>query len=195
MNTSDLWLHGDRAGIGPIRPDLVEDYWRWEQQIPTIVGYNRQTPQQLATTREIYTSAYESSSDRQIKFTVYATDGPEPVPVGTAMLLLDLGLDVAEYTVSIGAPEARGKGVGSEATLLVLDYAFHVTGLECVYLTVLEPNAGAIIAYERAGFCRQGVRRNSNKWLGRRVNEIHMDAVPAEFPGPSRVKQQFGART
>lgn len=193
MNEPELWLHGDRAGIGPIRSDLVEDYWRWEQRVPTIVGYNRQTPQQIATTREIYTSAYESSSDRQIKFTVYAMDGHEPLPVGTATLLLDLGLDVAEYTVAIGAPEARGKGVGTEATLLVLDYAFHVTGLECVHLTVLEPNTGAITAYERAGFRRQGVRRNSNKWLGRRVNEIHMDAVPTEFPGPSRVKQQFGA--
>ncbi|AFR06159.1 GNAT family N-acetyltransferase [Nocardiopsis alba] len=150
-------------------------------------------PQQIATTREIYTSAYESSSERQIKFTIYAVDGTEPVPVGTAMLLLDLGLDVAEYTVSIGVPEARGRGVGSEATLLVLDYAFHVTGLECVYLTVLEPNVGAITAYERAGFRRQGVRRNSNKWLGSRVDEIHMDAVPAEFPGPSRVKEQFEA--
>ena len=70
---------------------------------------------------------------------------------------------------------------------------FPVTGLECVYLTVLEPNTGAITAYEHAGFRRQGLHRNSNKWLGRRVNEIHMDAVPAEFPGPSRVKQQFGA--
>src|SRR5699024_1244963 len=137
---------------------------------------------------EIYTSAYEGSSDRQIKFTVYDLGRPEPTPVGTAMLLLDLGLDVAEYTISIGEEAARGRGVGTEATLLVLDYAFHVTGLECVYLTVLEPNTGAITAYERAGFRRQGLRRNSNKWLGHRVNEVHMDAVAAEFPGPSQVK-------
>jgi RimJ/RimL family protein N-acetyltransferase len=193
MTEAVLWLRGDKAGIGPVRADLVEEYWKWEQEIPTIVGFNRQTPQQPATTREIYTSAYESSSDRQVKFTVYALEQPEPVPVGTAMLLLDLGLDVAEYTVSLGEQDARGRGVGTEATLLVLDYAFHVTGLECVHLTVLEPNTGAITAYERAGFRRQGVRRNSNKWLGRRVNEIHMDAIPSEFPGPSRVKRQFGA--
>lgn len=191
MTEAVLWLRGSKAGIGPIRTDLIEQYWKWEQEIPTIVGFNRQTPQQMATTREIYTSAYEGSSDRQIKFTVYDLGRPEPTPVGTAMLLLDLGLDVAEYTVSIGEEAARGRGVGTEATLLVLDYAFHVTGLECVYLTVLEPNTGAITAYERAGFRRQGLRRNSNKWLGHRVNEVHMDAVPAEFPGPSQVKIQL----
>jgi diamine N-acetyltransferase len=193
MSDPVLWLCSGIAGIGPIRADLVEDYWRWEQQIPTIVGYNRQTPQQPPTTQEIYTSAYEGSSDRQIRFTVYDTRQEKPVPVGAAMLLLDLGLDVGEFTIAIGEQDARGKGVGTEASRLVLDYAFHVTGLECVYLTVLEPNLGAVRAYERAGFRRQGVRRNANKWLGRRVNEIHMDAIPAEFVGASLVKEQMGA--
>ncbi|MFL1427339.1 MULTISPECIES: GNAT family N-acetyltransferase [unclassified Nocardiopsis] len=190
MSEPVLWLRTDTAGIGPIRDDLIDQYWKWDNEIPTIVGYNRQTPQQPATTREIHTTAYENSSDRQIKFTVYMTGG-EPVPVGTAMLLIDPGLAIAEYTIALGEPAARGKGVGTEATRLVLDYAFHVTGLECVYLTVLEPNTAAIRAYEKAGFRRQGVRRNANKWLGQRVNEIHMDAVPEDFTGPSLVKALF----
>ncbi|APU18669.1 GNAT family N-acetyltransferase [Actinoalloteichus sp. GBA129-24] len=87
--------------------------------------------------------------------------------------------------------ESREKGVGSEATRLVLDYAFHVANLACVYLSVMEPNQGAIRAYERAGFKRQGIRRNANMWLGERVDEVLMDAIPAEFEGPSLVKQMF----
>ncbi|MEU1715394.1 GNAT family N-acetyltransferase [Nocardiopsis dassonvillei] len=70
-----------------------------------------------------------------------------------------------------------------------------MTNLRCVYLTVIEPNAGAIRAYEKAGFKRQGMRRNSNQWLGETVNEVLMDAVPEEFEGPSLVKAQFRMRT
>lgn len=191
MTEPVLWLRGEIAGIGPVRDDLVEHYWRWEQELPTIVGYNRQTPQVVENTREIYTTAYAHSTDRQIKFTIYRLGPQEPVPVGTATLYLDLGCATGEYNVAIGEASARGKGVGTEATRLILDYAFHVTGLYCVHLTVLEPNTGAIKAYERAGFKRQGLRRNSNRWLGQKVNEVLMDAIPEDWEGPSLVKEQF----
>lgn len=104
-------------------------------------------------------------------------------------MLTDQPRGNGEYIVALG--ESRGKGVGTEATRLVLDYAFHVTNLRCVHLSVIEPNEGAIRAYEKAGFKRQGIRRNSNQWLGRTVNEVLMDAIPEEFEGPSLVKAQF----
>lgn len=63
--------------------------------------------------------------------------------------------------------------------------------MACVWLTVIEANSGAIRAYEKAGFMKQGIRRDSNMWLGQRVNEVLMDAVSADFEGPSRVKQMF----
>ena len=40
-----------------------------------------------------------------------------------------------------------------------------------------------------AGFRRIGERRDSGYWLGRRVNETLMDAIPADFPGPSAVRR------
>ncbi len=187
-DTPVIWLRDTRAGIGPLREDLKELYWRWENTIPTIVGYNRQTPQPFEVGRLFYDS-YQNSSDRQLKFTVYDLTGEGPVPVGAAQVYVDPMRRNGEYVVALG--EARGKGVGTQATRLVLDYAFHVTNLACVYLTVIEPNSGAIRAYEKAGFKRQGVRRNSNQWLGQTVNEVLMDAIPEEFEGPSLVKQML----
>lgn len=189
MSEPLIWLRGDRAGIGPLRADLAEEYWRWEQSIPTIVGYNRQTPQPLESTREILVEGYGRASDRELRFTVYDLTGEAPHPVGLAQVYIDQMRRNGEYVVALG--ESRGRGVGTEATRLVLDYAFHVTNLRCVYLTVIEPNAGAIRAYEKAGFKRQGVRRNSNQWLGEVVDEVLMDAIPEEFEGPSLVKAQF----
>nr|WP_221308513.1 GNAT family protein [Nocardiopsis mwathae] len=94
-----------------------------------------------------------------------------------------------EYVTALG--EYRGKGIGTEATRLVLDYAFHVTNLRCVYLSVIEPNTGAIRAYEKAGFRQQGIRRNSSQWLGQTVNEVLMDAIPEDWEGPSLVAEQL----
>ena len=189
MSDPLIWLHGEHAGIGPLRSDLVEEYWRWEQEIPTIVGYNRRTPQPLEVTRQILIEGYERASDRELRFTVYDLTGKEPAPAGIAQVITDQPRGNGEYIVALG--ESRGKGVGTEATRLVLDYAFHVANLECVYLSVIEPNVGAIRAYEKAGFKRQGIRRNSNRWLGQTVNEVLMDAIPAEFEGPSLVKLKF----
>lgn len=191
MSDPVVWLRGPVAGIGPISPDLIEEYWRWEQEIPTIVGYNRQTPQPLELTRKILIDSYEHSAESLIRFTIYDTSGDVSRPAGLAVLHIDQMRRNGEYVVALGAQEARGKGVGTEATRLVLDYAFHVTNLRCVYLTVIEPNEGAIRAYEKAGFKRQGVRRNSNQWLGETVNEVLMDAIPEEFQGPSLVKKQM----
>ncbi len=83
------------------------------------------------------------------------------------------------------APEARGRGLATEATRLTLDYAFHLTALAQVWLKVLEPNAAAIRAYERAGFQPAGRLRQAGYWHGQRCDELLMDVLPADFPGPS----------
>jgi diamine N-acetyltransferase len=81
-----------------------------------------------------------------------------------------------------------GRGIGTEATRLILDYAFHIRNLRCVYLSVLSPNTAAIRAYEKAGFRKIGERRQSGYWLGHPASETIMDAIPADFPGPSIVR-------
>lgn len=187
MNTPWIWLHGGVAGLGPIREDLLETYWRLDQQISTIVGYNRQSPQPMRTTRAIL---IDGGSGDETRFTIYDITKDPAVPVGLAKLDMDTSRGNAEYLVSMD-PEHHGRGVGTEATHLVLDWTFHVANMACVWLTVLEPDVGAIRAYEKAGFKKQGIRRDSNMWLGQRVNEVLMDAIPADFEGPSRVEQMF----
>jgi diamine N-acetyltransferase len=51
-------------------------------------------------------------------------------------------------------------------------------------LTVLPSNAGAIRAYEKAGFKRIGARRNALVLLGERCDEVLMDIVRDEFESP-----------
>jgi RimJ/RimL family protein N-acetyltransferase len=93
-----------------------------------------------------------------VEFTVY--DRKDSAPVGTAGLL---GIHHADGTAELGIflGERRGQGLGTEATRLVLDFAFNVLQLRNVLLETLEWNAAGLAAYERAGFRRIGVRRGA----------------------------------
>ena len=62
----------------------------------------------------------------------------------------------AEFGIFIGEESALGKGIGTAAARMILDYAFHNLGLNKVFLRVLADNARALSSYERAGFVREG---------------------------------------
>ena len=57
-----------------------------------------------------------------------------------------------------------------------------------VWLKVLAPNTAAVRAYEHAGFHHAGALRQSGYWLGEVCDELIMDALATEFPGPSAIK-------
>ncbi|MGH3851964.1 MAG: GNAT family N-acetyltransferase [Pseudonocardiaceae bacterium] len=183
-----LWLRGEHVALGPFTRELVKDYWRWEQDPRVIIGYGRQTPESLETRITGYESQARSMAN-QTRFTVYdlTADGG-PSPVGTTALRIDHYVRTAEYVILLGA-EGRGRGLAREATLLTLDYGFHITQLRAVWLKVLEHNTAGIRAYEEAGFTPVGRLRRSGYWLGAECDEIIMDALRDEFPGPSAVRQ------
>lgn len=176
-----LWIASHTCALGPYRADLVETYWRWEQDPALLVGYGRQSPESLEARTE---GMVHQLRGENLRFTVYDLTTGAPVPSGVATLLPDHAVRTAEYVVML-APEARGRGLGTEATRLTLDYAFHITNLRMVWLKVLAPNKAAVLAYEKAGFRTVGALREAGYWLGRVCDEIVMDALPADFPGPS----------
>ena len=180
----------DGTGIGPYRADLVDLYWRWEQDIRLIVGFGRFTPESVENRRAGY-EVQARGSGNNMRFTIYDMNAASgPVPIGLTSVSIDGQVRVGEFVIML-APEHQGRGHGTRATWLTLDYSFHVADLAMVHLSVLKPNAGAIVAYEKAGFRKIGERRNWGYWLGERVNEVLMDALPEDFVGPSEVKRRF----
>ena len=82
----------------------------------------------------------------------------------------------AEYGVLLGDPAARCKGLASEASRLLLDYAFRTLGLVRVYLHVLADNEDALRLYERVGFAREGLLRR-HVFKGGRFCDVVVMAV------------------
>lgn len=61
--------------------------------------------------------------------------------------------------IAIGEFSDRGKGYGTEAMRLMLDFGFRELNLHRIQLTVFEYNTVAIRLYESLGFTREGVHR------------------------------------
>ncbi len=72
---------------------------------------------------------------------------------------VDLLARKAEYAISLRR-KAQGMGVGTKATMKILEAAFDRFGLERVYLNVLSDNERAIHLYEKCGFIYEGEFRN-----------------------------------
>ncbi|MFD9472214.1 MULTISPECIES: GNAT family N-acetyltransferase [Streptomyces] len=93
---------------------------------------------------------------------------------------IDSAVRTAEFVILI-APEARGKGLATEATSLTLRWAFEYAALRMVWLKVLEANTAGMTAYQKAGFQDAGRLRQSGYWLGRPCDEILMDVIADDF--------------
>jgi len=85
------------------------------------------------------------------------------------------------FHITIGEPDAWGKGYGTEATELMLAHAFTRLALHRVALTVFEFNSRAIRSYEKCGFTIEGRARQAIFREGRFWDEIHMSVLLEEW--------------
>lgn len=187
MSEPHILLSGETLALAMPRQDMLPTYHAWENDARTILGYGNQWAQSW----EVRAAGYERQrgNERFQQFEVVRLD--DGTPVGMTILEVNTYVRTAEF-VMVLAPEERGKGHAAEATLLTLDWAFHLAHLRMVWLKALEPNSAGISAYEKAGFRSAGRLRRSGYWLGQPVDELFMDAVPEDFPGTSAVAAALG---
>ncbi|MFF0434921.1 GNAT family N-acetyltransferase [Streptomyces sp. NPDC004327] len=79
------------------------------------------------------------------------------------------------------APDTLGRGLGTEATRLIVGHAFEGLGLYRVWLEVYAFNPRARRAYEKAGFRAEGVLRGALLWEGERVDATVMSVIAPEW--------------
>lgn len=175
-------ITGERVALGPARRDLIPLYQRWinDFEVQRNIG-QLSMPFSLDAETVWYDDMVKSAPSF---FTIYEL--PSVQPIGSTDLHdMDVRNGTAEFGILIGEADARGKGIGTEVTRLMADYAFSVLGLNNVMLRVHAYNAGAIRAYEKAGFREVGRRRSATAMGGRRWDLIFMDCVPSDLGGQS----------
>jgi RimJ/RimL family protein N-acetyltransferase len=134
-------------------------------------------------TREVlerHLAAGDVLSGERLLFLAVLPEGGGPVGY------LELGrIDPANRSLRISrvllAPEARGRGLGVALMEAALAYAFERLGVHRVELGVFDVNRAAIACYERAGFRREGMRRDSFQAPGGPWSEVVMSVLAPEW--------------
>jgi len=101
----------------------------------------------------------------------------------------------AGFGILIGEKAEWSRGYGTEATRLIVRYAFDVLNLNRVWLHVLEDNQRGQRAYEKVGFKVEGVLRQSAFREGRYLDTITMGILRGELTEESRSSGSKSAKS
>ena len=87
----------------------------------------------------------------------------------------------AALSIAIGEAGERGRGHGTEAMGLMLDFAFRELNLHRVFLTVFGYNTAAIAMYEKLGFTLEGTYREHLQRDGQRFDMLLFGMLCGEW--------------
>ena len=177
-------IRGERVALGPLHLGLLPFFVRWSNDFPTVdLGGDDPRPRSPEQVAAFWEPLIKGEREDWIGFAIYELPGLRPIGVANVRDFTN-PRRTAEFGITIGEVDCRGKGYGTEATRLLLDYAFTVLGVHNVWLDTASYNVAAIRAYQKAGFKEIGRRREAHR-IGDRVYDIVlMDCLSTEFEPP-----------
>lgn len=102
--------------------------------------------------------------------------------IGEAILNeIDWTNRAANFRIALASETLFGKGYGTEATRLVVEYGLRTLDLHRIELEVFDFNPRAQHVYEKVGFVVEGVRRDVLLWDGEYHNAIVMGILKDEY--------------
>ena len=150
---------------------------------------NRLTGTHARFTAEQARQWYASRGEHDDRLDLAIVDRASGEYAGEAVLN-DLDRDNRSCGFRIGLrPGFLDRGLGSEATRLIVAYALDTVRLHRIELEVYAFNPRARRVYERAGFVHEGTKRQALRWAGEWVDAELMailatDPRPRPRPGP-----------
>jgi diamine N-acetyltransferase len=174
-------LTGERAALGMVRREHLPSLARWFNDPEVRRGLAHRGLLNEDSELRWYEQVSEAAGaprPETVPFAIHDAGDGELVGV-CSLASIDHNFGRAEFGIFLG--QRRGTGIGSDATRLVLDWAFTILGLHNVMLETYDFNEQAKRAYERAGFREIGRRRDAVRALGRRWDSILMDATADDY--------------
>ena len=106
----------------------------------------------------------------------------EGKPIGImALVYIDDVHKTAECFCVIGEKAYWGGGIGTEAHLLLADWAFKNLGLHKIWAHIRPENTAIIKVVERIGFRVEGTLREEKNICGKRVDIVRIGLLKREF--------------
>ena len=172
-------LEGKLVYLSPVDPDDAPIFTRWLADLE-VTKYLTMSHLILSLTSEKDFLTKMATGNDNFTIVDAATDkplgacgfvGPDPIH------------RTAEIGIFLGEKEFWGRGYGTDALNLLLDFGFNVRNFHNILLRVKAFNVRAIKSYEKAGFRVIGVRRECDLHGETYGDTVYMDLLAREFQG------------
>ncbi|MDA5107587.1 GNAT family N-acetyltransferase [Brevibacillus thermoruber] len=172
------FLEGERVYLRPIGLDDTDLYFRtlFHPEVRRLTG-----TQKSFTREQIYRYIEGKTQDPSSLLLLIALRETDEVIGDIALQNIDGMNRNANIRIAISSQEHQGRGLGTEAMRLLLDYGFGILNLHRIELNVFSYNARAIRAYEKLGFQREGVQREALYYNHQYHDSIIMSILEHEY--------------
>lgn len=173
------FLRGSRVRLRPLERDDLPRYAELFSDPEVNLSYGGLgVPESLSKLQRRYDAGEFDATDRRLHLVVEA----ESEVIGQVSLENDENLPsrTAAFGILIGAGYL-GRRYGTEASIVLLNYAFAVLGYHKINLDLFEYNARALGMYEKLGFVYEGRRRENHWSRGRFWDDILMGVTADEW--------------
>ena len=124
--------------------------------------------------RETIRKWYSTRNEQSDRLDLAVVDKRNNIVVGEVVINeYDETKHSMNYRILIG-PGGRNRGLGTEATTLIIDYIFSNTDLRQLTLSVYSFNPRALRVYEKAGFILDSIDEAVLEFEGRMIDSLNM---------------------
>ena len=124
--------------------------------------------------REETINWYNTRNEQTNRLDLAIIDKPQNILIGEVVVnLYEKEIQSMNFRILIG-PRGRNRGLGTEATQLMVDYVFMNTKLNQLTLSVFAFNPRASKVYEKVGFVLDSIDQNELEFEGEWIDSINM---------------------
>ncbi len=184
MNSKILrFLEGQRIRLRILDPETdaaICAQWMNDPETRHVLGANRAFPISLADEKKWIEKLSGTVPPEKIVFGIELKKNSRLIGV-IGLHDIDWVSRQATTGTKIGPVALRGQGLGTEAKLLLLEYAFNTLGLNRIASEVTVYNQASRRYSEKCGYRQEGVRRQSIYKNGRYYDVIMLSILRSEW--------------
>jgi RimJ/RimL family protein N-acetyltransferase len=174
------FIKGERCSLRPLTRDDIDHGWADWFNDPDVTRHMLRGVFPIHHEEQV--AFYEQVAGGGQSDLVLAIVTPDGTHVGTTGLhRIDWVNRHAEFGIVIGDEQARGQGIGTEATRLICSHGFSHLNLHRIWLGVFADHAAAIRSYEKVGFRAEGTMREEILRDGSYHDKLVMGVLAGEL--------------
>jgi RimJ/RimL family protein N-acetyltransferase len=176
--TSHGFLIGEKVYLRPVEKDDLAHIRAWvnNPEVHALIGETR--PMSVSGADAFYDELQHDES--RIWFIIVEKASHRPIGE-CGLLRMTPTWRTTDLSIIISERDARGRGYGTEAITLLMDYAFGALNVHRIAIGVVGFNERALRFYEKIGFQREGIQREGYYWNQQYYDFVMMSILEHEF--------------